>query len=238
MVLTIPLPLEGKPLIKAGQKVDFDTPLYEEKVMEEMKIYISQKLDVSPKKIFHYIKKVVGDTVELGEVIAEKKSFMGGRRYKSEFTGTLKEINHNDGSILVSVSTSKNNVQKSFFKGEVVKVEGRELHLKVAHAVEYGAKDVSAPFGGQVLFLKSEHALVSEEEIASRVVIAETITSYTQMKMEALGASGFITLHHLSETSDAPRALFKQIKDFEDALRHALPHCFVDREGSRIVFYS
>lgn len=238
MVLTIPLPASGKPLIKAGQRVDFDTPLYEQKVRKEIKVFISQKIDVSPKKIFQYIKKLVGESIEEGEILAEKKSFMGSRSYKSEFSGILKEINHTDGSVLVEVSLSESSVQKSFFKGEVTASGDGAVHLKVERAKEYEAKEGSAVFGGKAYFMKNEHDILSEEEVEGCIIVCEEITSYAQMKMEALGASGFLTLHHLSEKSDAPQALFKQIKDFEEASKHKLPYCFVNDKTGKITFYS
>ncbi len=239
MVLTIPLPEKGKPLIKVGQKVDFATPLYEEKAMREVKVYISQKIDVSPKKIFQYVKKLVGDTVDQGEILAEKKAFMSGKSYKSEVSGILKEINHVDGSVLIDVATSESTVSNSFFKGEVTSLTPQEIHLKVEKSKEYETKEQSGTsFGGPVFYMKHETDAYSEEEIAGRVVVSQAVSSYTQMKMEALGAAGFVTLHHISESTEAPRAVFKQIKDFEEASKHKLSYCYVNGKTSKIVFYS
>lgn len=239
MVLIIPPPEKGKPLIKVGQKVDFATPLYEEKTMREVKVYISQKIDVSPKKIFQYVKKLVGDSVDRGEIIAEKKAFMGGKSYKSEVSGILKEINHVDGSVLIDVATSESTVLNSFFKGEITSLTPLEIHLKVEKSKEYEAKDQGGkPFGGPVFYMKHETDPYSEEEIAGRVIVSQAVSSYTQMKMEALGASGFVTLHHITESTEVPRAAFKQIKDYEDACKHKLSYCFVNGKTGKIVFYS
>lgn len=237
MILTIPLPERGKPLVKVGQRVDFNTPLFEEQIHKEVKVYISQKIGVSPKKIFHHLKKLVGDTIQAGDLLAEHKSFMSGRHYKSEYTGILKEINHVDGSILIEVSGEDRTMRKAFFSGEVAKVEEGSLQIKVTSANEYEIKNAKDTYGGKTLYVKKESDSLDEESVAGCVVIANSLSGYHQTKMEALGAAGFATLHVLSEITGTPAVLFKQIKDFEEAVKRQLPYCFIDVKTSRIVFY-
>ena len=238
MILTIPLPEQGKPLIKVGQRVDFNTPLYEEKIHKEVKVYISQKIGVSPKKIFQHLKKLVGDTIQTGDLLAENKSFMAGRQYTSEHTGILKEINHMDGTILIEVIGDDHAVKRAFFTGEIVRIEDGSLQIKVAVANEYEIKNAKDTFGGKTLFIKKENNIYDEDRVSGNVVVADTISEYNQTKIEALGASGFATLHVLSESTSTPAVLFKQIKDFEDAVKHHLPYCFIDGKTSKIIFYT
>jgi len=238
MILTIPLPEQGKPLIKVGQRVDFNTPLYEEKIHKEVKVYISQKIGVSPKKIFQHLKKLVGDTIQAGDLLAENKSFMAGRQYTSEHTGILKEINHMDGTILIEVIGDDHAVKRAFFTGEIVRIEDGSLQIKVAVANEYEIKNAKDTFGGKTLFIKKENNIYDEDRVSGNVVVADTISEYNQTKIEALGASGFATLHVLSESTSTPAVLFKQIKDFEDAVKHHLPYCFIDGKTSKIIFYT
>ena len=238
MILTIPLPEQGKPLIKVGQRVDFNTPLYEEKIHKEVKVYISQKIGVSPKKIFQHLKKLVGDTIQTGDLLAENKSFMAGRQYTSEHTGILKEINHMDGTILIEVIGDDHAVKRAFFTGEIVRIEDGSLQIKVAVANEYEIKNAKDTFGGKTLFIKKENNIYDEDRVSGNVVVADTISEYNQTKIEALGASGFATLHVLSESTSTPAVLFKQIKDFEDAVKHNLPYCFIDGKTSKIIFYT
>lgn len=237
MILTIPLPERGKPLIKVGQRVDFNTPLFEEKIQKEVKVYISQKIGVSPKKIFQHLKKLVGDTIQAGDLLAEHKSFISRRHYKSEYTGILKEINHVDGSILIEVSGDDRTMRKAFFSGEVAKVEEGSLQIKVTSANEYEIKNAKDTYGGKTLYVRKESDSLDEESVVGNVVIANSLSEYHQTKVEALGAAGFATLHVLNEITGIPTVLFKQIKDFEDAVKHHLPYCFIDGRTSKIVFY-
>lgn len=238
MILSIPIPEKGKPLIKVGQQVGFDTPLFEEKVQKETRIFISQKIDVQPSKIFHHLKHLVGEKVKKGDVIAEKKGLFSQKSYRSEFDGILKEVNHTDGSILIEIMTNDDVITKAYFKGEVAELSKSEVHLKVDHAKEYELKEAVVPFGGEVFYVHHEKDAMEEVMVDGKVVVAEQISGYNQMKMEALGAKGFVTLRAMGETTDVPRVLFKQISDFEAALKQKLPYCFIHTNNSRIVFYS
>lgn len=238
MILSIPLPEKGKPLIKVGQKVDFETPLFQEKVRQETRIAISSKIEVQPSKIFHHLKHLVGDAIKKGDVIAEKKSLFSKKAYKSEFDGILKEVNHTDGTILIEVDTTDDVTVKAFFQGEVAELEKTEVRLKVSHAKEYELKEAINVFGGPVFYMESEEALIEEEMVAGKIIVAESVSAYFQIKLEALGAKGFATLRTLTEDTDTPRVLFKQIEDFQHAVKQKLPYCFVHNKNSKIVFYS
>lgn len=236
MILSIPIPEKGKLLIKVGQSVDFNTSLYEEQIAHEVKIIISDKIHVPSQKIFQYLKKVVGETVQKGEILAEKKSLLSATRYKSEWEGILKEINHIDGSILIEVATSNAFVKKAFFSGEIAKIEKGEVQLKVNKMRECEGKEITNLFGGKVFYLRKD-VEINEESIQTAIVVAESISGYTQIKMEALGARGFITLRSLSEETDIPQVLFKTIKDYEENIKNPFPYCIVYPLGSKIVFY-
>ena len=237
MILTVTLPDKGKPLVKVGQRVNFDTSLYEGVVKKEIRIIISEKLKVPSSKIFRYIKKVVGDMVTEGEVLAEKKSLFNITKYKSEWDGILKEINHTDGSVIVEVSGSDRLTEKAFFCGEVAKIEKNELSIKVEKVKEYDMKEAAASsFGGKVFFYKHE-SNIDEEMVRGCVVVVDRLTSYAQMKLEALGVVGYISLHSLPEKTTVPHCLFKVIKDYDDSLKQSLPYCFSDSKTSKIIFY-
>lgn len=238
MILSIPLPEKGKPLIKVGQQVDFTTPLFEEKLQKETRIYISQKIEVQPSKIFHHLKHLVGDAVKKGDILAEKKGLFSHKSYKSEFDGILKEVNHTDGSILIEIVTDDDVVTKAYFKGEVAELHKDEVRLKVNHAKEYEVKEAEQVFGGKVFYLPNEHVTIEEESVDNHVVVAESLSGYTQMKLEALGARGFVTLRNMEDHTDLPHAHLKQIADFEEAAKHKMPYCFILKKSSRIVFYS
>src|SRR4030065_1627239 len=108
MLITIPFSSSDRCLLKEGQMVDFETPFLQKKVEEEINIAIAKNLNVPPQKIFHYLKKFVGESIEKNETIASNKGLFTTKKVISKHSGLIKEINHSDGSITIS---SKNEVQ-------------------------------------------------------------------------------------------------------------------------------
>lgn len=235
MTLPISISEKDKLLIKAGQKVDFNTPLFEQVPRRDVHIIISDKIKVPSMKIFQYIKKVVGETIQKGEVLAEKKSLLSVTRYKSEWEGVLKEINHTDGSVVIETASVNTQVKNAFFCGVVGKIEKNIVYLEIEKMKEYEAKEISSSFGGPIFILTKGD--LNEEMIQGRVIVAESVGEYAQIKIEALGCAGFITLKKLSEATVCPKVLFSKIKDYEDSMSHPLPYCFIDRATSKIIFY-
>jgi len=236
MILTITLPSAQNLLIKKGQDVDFTTPLYSEQAGSTIKIAIAKRLSIPPHKIFQHLKKFVGDTVKKNDVLAEKKSLFSTRKYKSEFEGIIKEIDHGEGMLLLEAETDVRVVHTCYFKGEVVDVEKNLIHLKVAKAKEYPLKDITRDFGGEVIYPGQVHSVV-EEEISGKIVCVNHIRSFDQAKLETLGAAGFVTIRALAEETDLPACKIKDVADFEAAFKAEYPACVGDKKNSKIYFY-
>jgi hypothetical protein len=240
MILTIPLLYQGKILIKAGQKVDFDVPLYEEKKAEEVKIHLSQRLEISPNKIFDYLKKFVGEQVKKGDLLAVKKSFFEDKKILSEIDGLLKEINHNEGYILIDSAIKKEKTRHCFFKGEVRSVEKNQIKLNVNQLKDYRIKEsagIGDDLGGRTFYLKEKQESFTEEEVDGRIIVGAELSSYQTTKLEALGARAFATLHHINHAS-IPSVIFKNIEDSKSAFNNQLPYCIIDGREGKIFFYS
>ena len=155
MILTISIPIGGKCLLKPEQNVDFDSDFLENEATSEITINVSKKLGIASDKIFHYLKKFVGDPVKKGEVIAEKTGLISNLTVESNFQGFIKEINHYDGNIIISTPAGEQiNKIKAFFKGEVVELNNNQLKIKVGHLQEFNLKLVTDNFGGQTFYLK------------------------------------------------------------------------------------
>src|SRR3989344_7551399 len=130
MNLSVTIPEDTKCLIKPGQFVDFNSPFLENKITSDITIPVSDKLHIPSDKIFNYLKKFVGDPIEEGEVIAEKKSLINNYTVVSSSKGVIKEINHQTGEITVSTTGIQSGYSKAYFKGEVVELEKKQLKIK------------------------------------------------------------------------------------------------------------
>ncbi|OGK42521.1 hypothetical protein A3A46_01380 [Candidatus Roizmanbacteria bacterium RIFCSPLOWO2_01_FULL_37_13] len=237
MILTISIPDDAKSLLKSGQKVHFGDPFLEDHIRYEITVEVSKKLRIHSDKIFKYLKKFVGDPVNKGELLAEKKGLIKTHTIISEYTGLIKEINHYEGNVIISTSKSQGNQVKAFFKGEVVEIIKNQLKIKVEETHEFNLKQASKNFGGQTIYLKDSSKPIFATQTASRIMVIESINAYLKAKAEALGISGFVTLKNPPQDSSLPKAQIKSIEDYKKIIHLNLPYCLIDKQFSKIYFY-
>ena len=104
MTIELKIPFSVHLLVKEDQLVDFKTPFFEFKTKKDINISVAKKLSIKPDKIFRYLKKLVGETIEKGEIIAEKKTFLSSKKIVSSHSGLIKEINHDLGEITLEIN--------------------------------------------------------------------------------------------------------------------------------------
>jgi hypothetical protein len=235
MLISIPISVSDRCLLKEGQFIDFDTPFLEKKVEEDINISIAKNLNVPPQKIFHYLKKFVGESIEKNEIIAINKGIFTTKKIVSKYSGLIKEINHSDGSITLLSKTEIENTINSFFKGQVNKIKKNEVFIEVDKGEQLIIKNVSHDFGGKTFY--SDDSDFLSENVFNSIVVCENITSYFKAKAEALGCQGFLSLSKLTEESGIPNAQFKSINDFKKIIKLKFPYCTIVNTSSTIYFY-
>ncbi len=237
MNLTISIPQNSTCLLRIGQEVDFDKPFFEGKKSSDVLIPISKKLGIQPSKIFNYLKKFVGDTIQKGDILAEKKGMLNNKKLVSEHAGVIREVNHNDGSILLTSFTDVESQFKTYFKGEVAEIKKDQLTLKVNEAHEFNIKNANDNFGGEILFMKTSDQPMSALELTNKIMLIESLTPYLRTKSEALGVKGFISLKNPPESGIHFHAQVKQMEDFYKIMDLDFPYCVVDKQYSKIYVY-
>ncbi len=236
MLITIPISVSDHCLLKEDQMVDFETPFLQKKVEEEVNVSIAKNLNVSPEKIFHYLKKFVGESIEKDEIIAINKGMFTTKKIISKYSGLIKEINHFNGSITILSKTEVENTVNSFFKGKVVKIKKNELSVEVGKGEQFPAKNISQNFGGKTFYVDKNLNFYTEN-VFNSIVVCEDITSYYRSKAEALGCKGFLSLSKLSDDLETPFAQFKNINDYKKIIKTKFTYCTVVSSSSTIYFY-
>jgi len=237
MIITVPFSKYDNCLLKEGQVVDFEDPFLQKKVEEEVSISISKKLNVAPQKIFHYVKKFVGENIEKNELIATSKGFFSTKEIISKYSGLIKEINHSDGTIKVLSRTEAENTLLSFFKGKVNKVKEDDLSVDIGKGEQVPGKNIEINFGGKI-FLYENNSEFNSENVMGSIVVCEDVSPYYKAKAEALGCHGFLSLTKIEPDSDAPIAQFKNINDFKKITKSKFTYCTLLTSSSSIYFYS
>lgn len=231
---------DDKCILTKGQSVDFTTPFLAKKAVQDVKISISRKLQIAPDKIFKYLKKFVGDDVKKGELLAEKKSFLSTKKVKSEVAGRVKEINHFEGNLVISQIESELQQVPAYFKGEVSEILNNGIKLKAKDVKSFELKSATKTIGGECIYIKGRGSTsgVNVDFSADKILVIGSISPYLQRKAEALGIKALITSKSNSIDPHVPQAQIENDLDFSKILDLSLPYCFVDKQSSRIYFYS
>lgn len=235
MIIDLGVPQDVRLLIKRGQTVDFDTPLWEKKSEKKIEINLVKKLGIKPGKIFDYLKKFIGDTVKKDEIIAEKRGLLIDKKVVASEDGEITEVNHETGIITLINLTDKKTIY-SFFKGEIVEVEKTKLKIRINDGRHYLIKKSEIDFGAKVCYYHPELSLIADE-VERRIVVFEDLDSLNQIKIEALGAVGFVGAKPLLEPTQLPFFQLKNQKDIEAIFRYKKSSCIILKEEDKIIFY-
>lgn len=236
MIINIQVGEKSNLLIKEGDKVDFGTPFREKTFQSTITIDLAKKLNIDPGKIFRYLKKLVGEEIKKNELIASKNGLLTSIKLVSEYNGHIKEVDHKTGKIILNIDKTGKLVEKCFFKGKIKSIKDNEIKVEVNKGEEYPLKMTSNSFGGEVLYLKKETDLQSSN-VSKRIIVVDTISDFFQIKAEALGAKGFVTLIKTPDPTELNQAIIKNIDDMKKIIKNNYIYCIIDQKGSKITFY-
>lgn len=239
MIIDLPIPENSNVLVKKGDKINFDNYLFDSNFSEKIKINIADELKIKPEKIFHYLKKLVGEEVKKDDILAYKNNFLSSKKILSPTDGIIKEINHNQGILIIEKKSQEKSKIVSFVKGTVESIEKNFIKIKLNKAQSFSLKNKSdVNFGGEIfLFNSSLFFQIKNENIENKIIIAEKLSSFEQIKLEALGAKGFVTLESLTEKTNVPYLRLKNIDDIKKILKNNFSYCTVIENSDKIYFY-
>lgn len=235
MQIPIPIPQTGECLLKEEQEVTFNTPFVKTQKQIEIALPVAEKLHIHPSKIFTHLRKFVGDDISVDEIIAEKKSIFGRAKFKSPYKGVVKEIDHVKGHLLIETRSEDKDTVPCWFHGKVVKVEEREIFLKVHKGAHFEIQKTDHYFGGHLYVF--DHSHTSFADVEDKIIVARTISAYEQTKFEAMGAAGFVTSQKLSDNSFIPTAILKDQDDITKIEKVLHPYCLIEHMSSKMYIY-
>ncbi|GAB4219980.1 MAG: hypothetical protein Fur009_8470 [Candidatus Microgenomates bacterium] len=238
MIIHFPIPNDVNILVKKGDKIDFSSPLFDNEKEEEIEINIAEKLSINPKKIFHYLKKLVGETIKKDELIAVKENFFSSNKIISPVDGIIKEINHDKGIIIIKTKIEKKEKILSPIKGVVEDIEKEFIKIKIYQGQSFKVKNKINQFSGEILFYQKDMFFnLKTEIIENKIIVCENLSSFEQIKLEALGAKGFVLLDALPEKTDLSFVYLKNIADFKKILKDNFKYCTYLKNSDMIYFY-
>jgi len=240
MIVKIDLPEEVNILIKKGDRVNFQTPLYEKKAEKIEKIAVAQAISVPTNKIFDYLTKFVGEKVKKGEPLAIKKTFFTEKKCLAEQTGIIKEINHQEGIVLIKTLTTKKKNVFCFFKGTVERIGDKSFELDINNGLSFKLRETNQDFGGQPLYLKEgtkETQTLSEEESKNKVIITHKLDNYSLAKLSTLNVKGYVLENKKNISSDFNYGLIKKLDDLEKIFAYNRKYCLILKNRKELIIY-
>lgn len=119
------LPIKGEVLVSAGDSVTPEQVIARALLPGALQtIKLAEKLGLEAREIKDFFNLKPGDTVEVGQLVAETKGFfgiIGGTKVQSEVAGTIDSISELTGNVLVREAPVPVDV-KAYIKGAVADV--------------------------------------------------------------------------------------------------------------------
>ncbi len=237
MKVPVKFPPSVELLIQSGQKVDFSTPFFRKKAKKSVKIPLSDILKFKPEKIFLSLKKVMGDVIKKGDLLAENHSFLSSKQYFSSVDGIIKEIDHLTGTLTIELESGRDHIVSCFFSGEVETIGDDYLELKVSKAHKFDTHETEHYLGAPVFYILDSSKPVTEEGIAERCVCALEINPLDNAKIETFGAKAFITSATTPKISNLKHIVLQNHEDFDHLLKEQYPFCIMGVDSKSIYFY-
>jgi len=184
------LPLKGQVLVQVGDSVNPDTVVARTELPGPVTtVRVAERLGVEPRELPKYLLKQVGDKVQAGEIIAERKSFFGlfTSRVTSPITGTIDFISEATGNIGIRHLPTPVEVT-AYLRGLVVDVLPEEGAVVATRGVfVQGIFGLSGERHGQIALLAdSPDEVVSDTKLSDehkgKVLIAGALAHWRLME--------------------------------------------------------
>jgi hypothetical protein len=161
---------------------------------KEVLLNISDLLGVRRLKIGKYLKKKIGDEIEIDEVIAERKSLFSSSQIKSSCKGIFKDIDLTRGTITITEKTLETKNISAFIGGRVFEIDEKGIEIYF-DGKEYEAESLTgSESSGRLVFLKEGilNAVDVNDSVIGSVVLCRDLREDALIKMDVLEVSGII----------------------------------------------
>jgi len=196
------LPLKGQVLVQVGDSVNPDTVIARTELPGPVTtVRVAERLGVEPRELTKYLLKQVGEKVQAGEVLAERKSFFGlfTSRVTSPITGTIDFISEATGNIGIRHLPTPVEVT-AYLRGLVVEVLPEEGAIVATRGVfVQGIFGLSGERHGQIALLAdSPDEVVPDTKVSDehkgKVLIAGALAHWRLMEaVKQVGAVALVT---------------------------------------------
>jgi hypothetical protein len=191
-------------MVNAGQTIASDTRSSEEK------INILKALKISRNQVKKVLKKVPGEGVNKGDIIAIKKSLFGTNHttLRSKISGTVLRYERDSGNLVIK-SDSENSATNDVISpvdGIITLCDNRQVVIDTKGDVFIGEQAVGDKGQGEILILPDDNPFYLNSKAIGKIVLGISFTREMLLKGIGIGVNGIIAvnldiedLNHLTE---------------------------------------
>jgi hypothetical protein len=236
MQTVVTIPPNSRILVSIDQYVEAHDHLAEEQSGTENVVPLAKLIHIAPSAIHTLLKKKLGDSIKIKEIIAEKKGFFKDVVYLSDYEGTLTDINTQKGTISISSGSSHVIVApKSGIVSDIaptsITIQSKSVGSKKNNTIPL--QHIEQDFTGKLLIFNHMNN-IDTDDVEDAIIVAETLSITERLKLEALGARAFITVR-LTYTK-LPHAIVSQ-QPLRELQKHSGAECFCSSASSSAVVY-
>lgn len=236
-VISIPSSIFQKDLkFKENEQVDWSKKNLKEQSEAEVVIDLASELGIEPKGIFKHLKVNIGELVKEGQVLAEKKGFLSGKKIKAPQGAEIRKINHENGTLTLAVKQTLD-VPFSFKAKFLKKDHDQQLVFKVESGVEAGLQaSLDTSFGGECFYLDNSKD-ITLENVEGKIVVFNKLDMMDQAKLAALGPLATVSYEATYHNTAVPLLLLAQKEAYGELFAKKWQFCLYLIGKKTVYFY-
>lgn len=205
-LLPILLPKGFNPKISVGNIVSSGDLLASKNTGKEEVIFLAESLGISPSKVLRCLKKHLGDMVDKGEILAEKKKMVGAKKFISPFSGTITRLEESTGRLYILTQNEESiETINSPVDGKVTFCDNNKIVLETEKEAILADKISGSGTRGELFFLPGEKIKPEDisGELTKKIILAKSFEKAAFSKAFALGVLGIIGVEIKDEDIDS-----------------------------------
>lgn len=202
---------------------------------DSVTVEVASELSIPVKDIFKYLTVTLGDMLEEGTVIAQKKGLLHTTKLYSPLKAEVRSIDHTQGTVTLMRSYTQEDafllegVFEGKDKGEVL------LRVKEGMVSEVDFA-VNRMFGGDVSYVHSEPS-VELELCKDKIVVTETDSSIEMAKIVSMDPVALITGTVVYYSSSIPLVKLKPAA-LKEVMKKHYPKCIYFANDKVLYWYA
>lgn len=245
--LPIILPDGFTPDVNVGDNIIIGQTIASKKSTGEEIVNIQQELSVSRSQVKKILKKSPGDSVSIGDILAQKKSFFGGvTTLRSKAEGTVVRYERDSGNLVIK--TGSDSVISSLFSpvdGSVSLCNNKEIKIDTDKNVFIGIDSTGTNGEGKVLILRESDPYYLNSQCIDKIIVGQSFSREMLLKGIGIGVTGIIgtdisekDLEYLNDKRFKAPVIKVDDKSLDKIIEWSGKKVFLDAEKRSIILFS